>query len=947
MWYRALDAGLLGTTYAFKRLSGYEVGLVDYYPMDEGSGQYATDKAQGANAALMGANWAMPQGLSLRLEKTDKGIELNRNAITRTKEQDYTLTFWFRTDEPGAILSNGTAEDEADASQFYIGFDEDRRLVYRSGSVAQTLGEGLDDGTWHHYAMTVSRAQNVANIYVDRTQRASFKPGDLGGISGGRLLIGAAASGTGETADAMSGNVDELCLFQQALPLTLIRHYATHGPKGDEAGLVTYLSFDQQQRQHDNSLEYIPYIYNRRLYKDQNGNVVYEKDPETGQDTSTPQRDYWFTADETTVLAHIDRQTAAPILPSQDVRNLDFSFVGRDNQLLVNIDEQSADINKHNIYVTLRDVTDKNGNAMASPVTQTFYVDQNPVRWLSNKEQATAWNGMDYQLDLGIVNHGGVSHTYKIENCPRWLTFDDYENVIAARSSDYVTATISKNLNVGTYDEIIYLTDEDGFSEPLYLTVTVEGEQPDWMVDMALTRFSMNIVGRVLISEEIDTDSRDMVGVFDRNNVCHGVANIDYDSRTGESLLYLNVYNDTPTNEPLYFMLWNYATGLEMMLDRRDIVFSATTVLGSPTEPELFRAGSDYVQTLNLEKGWNWISFNVYQDSFRNADALLNAFPWKNGDALVDNTTGITLTYKDNHWVAKGAFTELALLPSRSYFVKVQDAVSVPISGRLIKDVSLRTVSLKKGWNCVGYTPMMNLPVETALSDYYDEAQEGDVVKSHDEFAYFTKVGGVGRWQGSLKYMRPGEGYMLLRHGTDKTTFTYPFYEPGSRFLDETASKASKLPKLSRLSNPSANTMSMIAIVDGIELEEDDRLVAYCGGERAGEAALLFSQEAEWQSLPLWGGQEGAFYLSIEGEGQQSLWFAIERDGEIVATTANGEATFIPNAVLGTPDTPTCIHFVETDAASDGWYSLTGIRLPSRPTQRGIYIHNCKKYMIE
>ena len=32
---------------------------------------------------------------------------------------------------------------------------------------------------------------------------------------------------------------------------------------------------------------------------------------------------------------------------------------------------------------------------------------------------------------------------------------------------------------------------------------------------------------------------------------------------------------------------------------------------------------------------------------------------------------------------------------------------------------------------------------------------------------------------------------------------------------------------------------------------------------------------------------------------------------------------------------------------TDGWYTITGFRLPSKPTEKGIYIHNSKKTIVK
>ena len=90
LWNRTMTAALLGS-YGKRQLTGYEMGLVDYYPMNDGESQYAVDKAQGANAELFGATWALPRGMSLSLdweeEKAVKGMQLDYAKMTRSAEQ--------------------------------------------------------------------------------------------------------------------------------------------------------------------------------------------------------------------------------------------------------------------------------------------------------------------------------------------------------------------------------------------------------------------------------------------------------------------------------------------------------------------------------------------------------------------------------------------------------------------------------------------------------------------------------------------------------------------------------------------------------------------------------------------------------------------------------------------------------------------------------------------
>ena len=940
LWYRTMNAGLVGS-YGLHRLTGYEKDLVDYYPMNEGSGDYAIDHTQGANAKLVGANWAMPHGMSLHLNKEDNGLQLKDNAINRSAEQDYTLMFWFKTDAEGrgTLLSNGKGLKEIsdDRNRFNIGFEADS-LTFRSNGFATKLAGNWSDNQWHHYAMTVNRAHNVANIYMDTELSTTFAADSLGGISGGKPCIGATVDGN----TPLKGNVDELIVFGQALPQTLIKTYSTKGPNGDEAGLLTYLSFDHQERNANNEIVMAPYAYSRRLHLDEKGQVRYQQDPVTGETTGTPVRDYLFKDSPETVMTRIDAEVAAPVVPNENVTNLNFSFIGKGNQIMVELDEPAAKLHHCNIYVTVRDVEDRNGNMMASPKTASYLVTNSSLEWLVNRMNTTIKYGDGQAIDLPFYNWSAKNHTYKIENCPRWLTLNKYTDAMAPQNADYVTATISNDLNVGTYNEIIYLTDEEGIAEPFYLNLTVEGEQPEWSkkVDSDLLRYSMNVIGQVYLYDQIDSDSRDIVGVFDKENVCHGFANITHDEQYGDNTLYLTVYDNQVSGRELNYRLWQYSTGRELVLTpKQNITFENSAVVGSGT-PVRFDGGESFVQNFSLKKGWNWVSFNVNSPQLADVNPLLNNIPWKEGDVLTDMGSDTLLVYKNKQWLTSGSTQNMTISPKKSYAIKVQEDCLFPIGGTVIKEESARTIEVKKGWNAIGYTPMTNLSVETALSDYYDNAQEGDVIKSHTEFAYFSKSGNVGRWRGSLQYMKPGEGYMLLRKGNDDVSFTYPYYEMGTS-SSENGAKAARLTSSNEARSAvlkTRSTMTLSATVENFEMEDGDRLVAYSDGEVVGCEELITAATATDQPV---------FFMSISGEAKQPIRFTIERDGKTVAYTRD-IMTFQTNAVIGSPEEPAVINFSDTQTYEEGkWYTIDGLLLQHKPTQKGVYIFGGKKVVIK
>ena len=856
-----------------------------------------------------------------------KGLQLRTELFQRNDEEDYTLMFWFKTaNENGTLMANGSgrADDEGALNKFFIGF-ENHTLKYRTNGREFELGNDLCNDAWHHFAMTVNRSRNVASIYVDNVAKTQLTTDSLGGMLGTRFFLGDMVwqeKGNPDyyEANAYTGYIDGLALFEQALPATLIKRYSTKSPGGSERGLKVYMDFDRQEEQRTGELALMPYALSKVVKYDNDGKP-------TGETDSV------FVNPVDKVLGMIDQNLGAPVQAYEELRKLNFSYVGRDNQLLVNIDEPDVRINKRNVYVTVRDIPDKNGNFMASPATETFFVDRNPLTWmaLANRRNLTIPVGTSWTITGIIMNNGGKAHTYTLENMPRWISASKTSDIVQPQGEDEVSFTISKDLEVGSYDQIIYLTDEDGMSDALYLEITVEGNAPNWQVDKALQRYSMNMVAQVFVNNNLVTDSRDMVAAFDADNRCMGVSNIEYDTNTGQSMLYMTIYDSTTVVRPLTFRLWHYATGKTMQLmPSKSIKFGNKAIEGTVDNPIRLNADNQYQQTINLDQGWNWISFNVYNPDFASLSTVLNRFPWQEGDILTDDTEGMTLVYKKGQWMSTtgSKIEDLKLSQTVSYSILVQNQQQIDIWGTAFKDEEQRTITVKPGWNNIGYTPLVNLPVTTALSDYFDEATTGDVVKNQHDFAMFTADGkGGGKWQGTLKYMKPGEGYMIHRQKSSTTTFCYPYYEPGDTYIETTMAISTRF----------ASTMTMVAEATGIDVEEGDHLVAYAGGEVVGETTLS----------PLTSDSSPLFYLSIEGDLEAPLTFAIERGGEIVAMT--GELmTYKANDISGSPEEPTKISFDKTKLLpQDGWYTVQGIKLQHAPTKSGVYIYNGKKQIIK
>ena len=115
----------------------------------------------------------------------------------------------------------------------------------------------------------------------------------------------------------------------------------------------------------------------------------------------------------------------------------------------------------------------------------------------------------------------------------------------------------------------------------------------------------------------------------------------------------------------------------------------------------------------------------------------------------------------------------LSTIRYRSIFLAhVSNPILLQIEGDRLDDEG-RTLTLEQGWNVLPYLLTEKQSLTDALADYYDDASEGDLIKSRDAFAVFSHAG---KWEGNLTYMQPGHGYMLRRLAPDPCTFTYYTY---------------------------------------------------------------------------------------------------------------------------------------------------------------------------
>jgi hypothetical protein len=926
LWNRAMTSNDLDT-YGRKTLNGYETGLLDYYPMNEGEGTVAYDKAPGSmDLSMWGTTWKRPSGLSVGF-KGDKGLVLNPTPFDRSKMHDYTLMFWFRESEQNVTLfSNGKAE-RGDDNKINIGM-KDANLYVRSAGFERMTNTAVNEGKWHHFAMTVSRSQNVANVYIDKRLIDTFAADSLSGISGDSIALGATYADRAAKTNVMTGNIDEVGMFASVLPLNLIKEYANHTPLGTTSPLMAYLSFEQSVNSDDNTQMLVASGESLKRYVDSQAKIQDRRD---------------ILVAEEVVKTFADKDYYAPMVSSAKLENINYNFVANANELYISVNEPDYMVEKTNLYVTAKEVPDLQGNLMASPITLNLYVYRNPLRWDVKRIDQDINYGEGMTFEATVKNMSGLTQNFNLQDLPVWITASQTAGTIAALDEQVITFTVSPYINIGTYNEQVSLIGDNKMTEPLPITLRVRGCEPEWAVSDLLKqqKQTMMMVARVKIDGVVSNSEEDILAVFDENQQTLGVAHIELKetANANEALAYLTIYgytNPDGSKPKLNFRFFKAQKGSVYKLipeDGKTYTFEKDALLGSSTNPVVLKDDPlNNVWWLDLKKGWNWVTIPVVPLNKTVGQFLNDMTIWEAGDMIttVDGSDVQQYTCIEDKNAARGyrwsnEDQPITIKGNQMYSIYSMSDKTVYLEGLMM---ALGYVKVHKDWNRIGYLSPINLPISQALSDYAEKAQEGDVIKSQDEFAVACSSPNGMIWKGSLQYMEAGKGYMLKRVANSDAEFYYPQYFSENRYSGSSTSQAPRLVS-------TATTMNIVAAVEGFETEVGDRLVVFSGAERMAEAVADDEQN---------------YYLNIGSDAKYSepLTFVIERDGETVAMTGS-RISYAPNKVLGTPSSPTAISFTALDQMPhDGqWYNVGGNLIGKKPTQSGVYIYNGKAVVVK
>ena len=872
--------------------------LIGYWKMNEGEGTAIRDYSRSRNMTAAAESWY--------INNENKAVKLNGTShvgvmiaeCSPLSTDDYAVELWMRAgkqDGEAQIMHSGE-------TGLWLNAAGQLRLT-SADNTFEASNAPLTDNAWHHVALNVLRNGNAA-VYVDGARTLAISASKVGGIAADSLYVGARRGAVDEATGKhtfdrqLTGQVDELRVWNATMNAELLRTNRKVRLTGKEPGLVAYYPFEKK------TLD----AYNQTVT---NGSDI---DLVTGKHTAVSGKN----------IAYTNEAPALRTKPTEE--NVDFTFTASDNKIVIELNEDEAAIDGSTLNFTVREVRDENGN-YSEPIRWSAFVNRRQLSWSDNVVTLTKKLGESLAFSVKVVNNGGKQQMWEISGMPSWLTADTDNGTTDPLVQDDVTFTIAKSTPIGTYSQTVYLVGGDAIEVPLTLNLTVTGDEPEWMVDKSDYENTMNMIAQLSILGTPSADTADKLAVF-VGDECRGVGRPVYSKRYDSYYVLLDIYGnaaDEGTN--LSFRAYDASTGMvytQLECSNGDVAFTKDQIAGTYADPILLNAIDYQEQTTSLTKGWNWMALYVQPDdmSMQTVLAPINAEV-----TMAKSQTGF-MESTGSEWYGN----EIMMNNSEMYKINLSAPATLKVLGR-VADPSSRLITVKQGWNWIAYNATSAMSLDEAFAGMQPE--DGDVVKAQSCFAVYDGY----EWAGTLSLLEPSQGYMLYSVATADRTFAYPL----AGQIDKTAkARARRLPPAGYFEpvdyHKYPDNMSLIARVtfDGNELPGAE-IGIYAGDECRSHA---YTNDA------------GLAYVTIPGNAKTTLTFKLLYKGKVYTSTTTLD--YESDGIVGSTFNPFVINFdtmtgigtltVDADENTE-WFTVSGQKLGRKPKAAGIYIR--KRYDSE
>ena len=882
-------------------------GLIGYWKMDEGEGTKLTDYARNRHMTMAAETWHIENENKAVTLDGSHYVGINTSEIPPMPQDDYAVELWVKA---------GEQTDDAQLLQLgEVGLvlKSDGSLALESDNVQCSMANGqLTDNAWHHVALSVLRGGN-ANVYVDGVAKATVSADKVGSLGSEMLHIGARRTlQDAQQSDVLylydrplTATIDEVRIWNATMNANLLKQQRKVRLTGTEPGLVAYYPFEvktlneQNQVVTNGSAADLCSEYHAQLYT---------------LSVPTPNTDYPL-ADGN----YVDNAPALRVKPEEE--NVNFTFVASDNKIVITLDEEPARVEGCTLNFTVRDVHDQNGN-LSEPVTWSAFVNQNPLFWKESQVSSTTAVTAGTTLTATLVNKSGTEQAWTMSALPTWLEADMTYGSLLPLAEQVITFTVSEATPIGKYERTVYVKGNEGIGTPLTLNITVTGNLPDWAVNPYDYESSMNVIGQLVIANDVSDDPDDMLAAF-IDEECRGIVHPYYNERYGGSYITMDIYgNNDEDDRDVTFRAYDASTGTVFpvvhMNNAASIKFQPLTLSGSYANPDVLATQNLLEQQIELKTGWNWISFYVTAADM----TVQKLFEKVAEDVLTVKSQNKFMMYEQNQW--DGNLMD-ALSNGEMYAVKMNADRTL----RIVGTRSNSTPTISEYWNWIGYTGLQVASLGDALAGM--DKTDGDIVKAQSGVAYWDQY----EWSGSLLLMEPGKGYQV-----------YKTPAPGVKAYGapQVSGEFSNFTPIDFRMYPDNAIMAVKVVADGQTVSHVE--LGVFAGEECRTAAVTNAG--------------GIAYLTIPGDEACELTFKVAVGNEVMDAPLT--LTYESNAEYGTPASPIVLDLTDVatgiggmgDGRDSDVYDISGRKVLNGQSsmvngqlRKGVYIINGQKKAVK
>lgn len=330
---------------------------------------------------------------------------------------------------------------------------------------------------------------------------------------------------------------------------------------------------------------------------------------------------------------------------------------------------------------------------------------------------------------------------------------------------------------------------------------------------------------------------------------------------------------------------------------------------------------------IDLKDGWSWLSIPAADrlDTERSISETL-------GGIMIEARTRDALWVNDPEWGIVGTGTSMSGQYVKMNLEETQNLTRQYISFYGLKRDKDQYVSIEKGWNWLFNPYEFNHGLDE-LDSYaswaFNLPAGSMIVSKADGFASVTEDG---EWEGTLKSLKSGQGYMLFNNGDpvtlmwpDEMIVGIPWGE--SDETEQVVSRISSRAGAVQQPDDSRFADNMCVTATALGLGNDMVIEAYVDNELRG------------RGIPV----NGRFYIQVHGNTGETVRF-------VAIDNMTGERTVLENRVEFAPMARTVLEPLLLDDRSgqetEEAYDLQGRKINPEDARQGLFIIKGLKSLI-